>query len=197
LAHAMPGGAVVASLGNGNKWGGPDSLDRIDLLAVTPNGATVLHPGNKAGDDVLVTRQYQDFALQAEQPLYVSDGAFAAGRFVALTGNAIAIVDVDNHEILAEAELLHRPTRWYGGESLAINHEHQLAALILREEAEANQPTFELQVWRLFPLEQIAALPLPGFAISGQTALGGLVFAHGRLIVVGETSNLSIEYSVG
>ena len=190
LAHAMPGGAVVAALGEA------DSLDTIGVLAVSEAGDTLLHTQNKPGDNFLVTRQARTLALHTEMELYVSDCAFTAGRLVALSGNAITIVDVKNQDVLARAELLNRQTRWCAGESLAICQEHQLAALILREAAEANQPTFELQVWRIFPLERIAALPLPDFMISGQTARGGLVFAQGRIVIVGEASNLSIEYVV-
>lgn len=197
LAHAMPGGATVAALGDGDMFGGPASLGPIQMLIVTPDAAAVLHTAKKARDHFLLKRDRSTLTQLDEVELYVTDFEFAASRLIALANNAIKVVDVNNAEVLAEAQLLNRPYHWCGAESLAICHEHHLAAFILRETFEEGPATFELQVWRLFPLERIAALPLPEFASSREIARGGLVFAHGRLIVVGETSNLSIEYSVG
>ncbi len=190
MMYELPGGKVKAAAGPEFLLNGSGSIGAITELAVATDGLSILFPVN----DKIVIVDGVELKQKETIEIWSNEFQFFHDRLVALTGNAISIVDANNQEVIEESVLLQRKTRWAAGESLALHEGHGLAALILREEAEANVSTYELQIWSLSPLHCLKTVPLIDFVMNDETSFGGIAFMDNKIIIVGKTENLSLEY---
>lgn len=190
IVHGVGGGDCLAQLGNGELFSSKQSIGVIHSLDVSPDSRLILVQHREK----ILVFDAKTLAEIGEIETWSNEFQFFHDRLIALSGNAIKIVDVQNQEVAEEAVLKEKFTRWAGGESLAIEESLGLAALIVREKPEASISNLELQIWSLSPLKCLTRVPLPDFAMDETLSKGGVVFSSGEIILVGESECLNFKY---